>query len=64
MTIASRDEKDIRVANAYIGIDEKMVIYFVSSKDTRRSQMILKNPNVAFSIAWFNPKNNKNRKAA
>ena len=24
--------------------------------------MILKNPKIAFSIAWFDPKNNKNRK--
>ena len=63
MTIASQGEKDIWVANVYIGVDEKATIYFVSSKDTKHSKMILKNSNVAFSIAWFDPNNNKNRKS-
>lgn len=62
MVIASRDEKDIWVANVYFSADEKGNIYFVSSKDAKHSQMILKNPNVAFSIAWFDSTNNKNRK--
>mgnify|MGYP001558859971 FL=1 len=63
MIIASCDEKDVWVANVYFGVDEKATIYFVSSKDTKHSQMILKNPKVAFSIAWFDTSNHKNRKA-
>lgn len=62
MTIASRDEKDIWIANVYIGIDENATIYFISPQNTKHSQMILKNPNIAFSIAWFDSKNHKNRK--
>lgn len=63
MTIASQDGKGVWVANVYISIDEKATIYFISPEDTKHSQMILKNPNVSFSVAWFDPKNQKNRKA-
>ena len=63
MVIASRDEKDVWVANVYFGVDEKSTIYFISPEDNKHSKMILKNPNVAFSIAWFDPNNHKNRKA-
>jgi len=63
MTIASRDEKSVWVANVYIGVDENATIYFISPEDTKHSKMILKNPDVAFSVAWFDPKNHKNRKA-
>ena len=63
MIIASCDEKDVWVANVYFGVDEKATIYFVSSKDTKHSQMILKNPKVAFSIAWFDTSNHKNRES-
>ncbi|MBI2633461.1 MAG: pyridoxamine 5'-phosphate oxidase family protein [Parcubacteria group bacterium] len=63
MVIASRDEKDIWVANVYFSVDEKLTIYFISPKDTKHSQMILKNPDITFSIAWFDPSNHKNRKA-
>jgi len=62
MAIASRDEKDVWVANVYFSADEKGNLYFVSSKDAKHSQMILKNHNVAFSIAWFDHTNSKNRK--
>lgn len=63
MVIASSDEKDVWVANVYFGVDEKPIIYFVSPKNTKHSKMILKNQNIAFSIAWFDTKNHKNRKA-
>ena len=63
MTIASRDEKDVWVANVYFDTDEKANVYFISPKDARHSKMILKNPNVAFSVAWFDPDDHKNRKA-
>ena len=41
MTIASRDEKDIWIANVYFGVDENATIYFISPKDTKHSKMIL-----------------------
>jgi len=63
MVIASHDEKEIWVANVYIGTDEKGHIYFISPENNRHSQMILKSPEIAFSIAWFDPTNHKNRKA-
>lgn len=63
MVIASGEENDVWVANVYFGVDEKATIYFISPENTRHSKMILKKPNVAFSIAWFDPSNHKNRKA-
>lgn len=62
MTIASHDKDDVWVANVYVSVDDEANIYFISPKDAKHSQMILKNPNVAFSFAWFDPKNHKNRK--
>ena len=63
MALACHNGKDLWIANLYIGVDEKGTIYFISPEDTKHGQMILKNPNIAFSIAWFDPKNHKNRKA-
>lgn len=63
MVIASCNKDDIWIANVYFGVDERATLYFISSKDTKHSQMILKNPKIAFSIAWFDPGNHKNRKA-
>lgn len=63
MVIATSDKENIWVANIYFGCDSLGVIYFISPEDTKHSQMILKRPNVAFSIAWFDPKNHENRKA-
>lgn len=63
MVIATHDKKDVWVANVYFSADAKGNLYFISPEDTKHSHMILKNPNVAFSIAWFDPKNHKNRKA-
>lgn len=63
MVLASHDAKDIWVANVYIGTDATGAIYFISPTTNRHSQMILKNPQVAFSVAWFDVANHKNRKA-
>ncbi len=63
MVIACHDEDDVWVANVYFGADDKQNIYFVSPENNRHSKMILKNPNIAFSIAWFDPGNHKSRKA-
>lgn len=63
IVIASRDSNEIWVANVYYGIDDDFKIYFVSPENTKHSQHILKNPQIAFSIAWFDPGNHRNRKA-
>lgn len=63
LVIASHDSGDIWIANVYYGIDDDFKIYFVSPEDAKHSQQILKNPKVAFSVAWFDPSNHKNRKA-
>lgn len=63
LVIASHNAKDVWVTNVYFGADEKGILYFISPEDNKHSQMILKNPNVAFSVAWFDPKDHKNRKA-
>lgn len=62
MAIASHNTKEVWVANVYFSVDENGNIYFISSNDAKHSQMILKNSNVAFSIAWFDSTNSKNRK--
>lgn len=63
LTIASHDEKDIWIANVYFVADKQGTIYFISPKNTKHSLMILKNPNIAFSIAWFDQNNHQNRKS-
>ncbi len=63
MVIASHDERNVWVANVYFGIDEKATAYFISPKNTKHSKMILKNPKIAFSVAWFDQNNHRNRKA-
>lgn len=63
MVVATNDQKDVWVANVYFGADESGTLYFISPEDTKHSQMIPKNPQVAFSIAWYNPKNHADRKA-
>ena len=62
MAIACADKNEVWIANLYIGVDEKGTIYFISPKDAKHSAMITKNLHVAFSMAWLDPKNSKNRK--
>ncbi len=62
LSIASRTVEDIWIANVYYSTNNTEKIYFISSTDSKHSQMILKNPKIAFSVTWADPKNNKNRK--
>ena len=62
MAIASC-EGGIWIANVYYGMDEGAKIYFISPLDTKHSQQILKSPDVAFSIAWYDKQSPGNRKA-
>lgn len=61
-TIATADERGPWVANVYYAVGSDNVLYFVSPKDARHSEMILKNDNIAFSISWFDEQNHGNRK--
>jgi len=51
------------IANAFYGVDNDCVFYFVSSTQTKHSQQILENGDVAFNVAWYNPNNHTDRKA-
>lgn len=62
MTIASA-EGGIWIASVYYGVDDDFKLYFISPLDTKHSKQILADPNIAFSIAWFNPDNHADRKA-
>ena len=63
VVVATHNEHGPWVANVYYGVNEKGVLYFISREGAKHSQMILKDPNVAFSICWFDLSNHKNRKA-
>ncbi|MBI4600201.1 pyridoxamine 5'-phosphate oxidase family protein [Candidatus Uhrbacteria bacterium] len=63
MAIACADGQGPWIANVYYGAGDDGRMYFISSKKNRHSRMILKDPHIAFSIAWFDPANHKNRKA-
>lgn len=61
MVVASKGE-DIWVTNIFYGVGDDLKIYFISGEDTKHSAQIEKDPNVAFSVVWFNGKNHKDRK--
>ena len=63
MALACHNGDDVWIANVLVGVDEVGTIYFVSPEETKHSQMILKNPQVAFSFAWYDTENPANRKA-
>ncbi len=62
MALACRADEELWVANLYVGVDEKGTTYFVSPESAKHSKMILKNPEVASSFAWFEPSNHLDRK--
>ncbi len=62
LVIASHNSTEIWVANVYYGIDDNFKIYFISPEDTKHSALIIKDSKIAFSVAWFNPNNHKDRK--
>ena len=63
MTLAVQDENGPWVANVYYGVSDDGHLYFISPEDTRHSKVLLKDSHVAFSVAWFDPDNHRNRKA-
>ena len=62
LTIASSESEDLWIANVYFSTNQKGKIFFVSSENAKHSKMILQNPRVVFSVAWFDPDNLKKRK--
>ena len=63
LAIAPHGTEGAWIANVYFGTDEQGTIYFISPEDNKHSKMILQNPKIAFSVAWFDENNHKNRKA-
>lgn len=63
MAIACVDEHGPWIANVYYGAGDDGRTYFISQEKNRHSAAILNDPNVAFTVAWFDPKNHTNRKA-
>lgn len=61
MAIASRGD-DLWITNIFYGVDDNFKIYFVSNSERKHSKQIKENPEVAFSVAWYNPKDHKDRK--
>lgn len=62
LALACHNKNNIWLANVYFAVDAKGTMYFVSPMDSLHSKLILKNPNIAFSTAWFDPSNHQNRK--
>lgn len=63
LTIATHNGKTPWTANAFYCVDENKHLYFISSKETNHMQHILKDPEMAFNIAWYNPNDHTDRKA-
>ncbi|MBI5369930.1 pyridoxamine 5'-phosphate oxidase family protein [Candidatus Uhrbacteria bacterium] len=63
LAIACSLNESIWIANVYFVADDKGKMFFISPEGTKHSLMIKQNPKVAFSTAWFDPNNHKNRKA-
>ena len=61
LALASYDQ-EIWITNIFYGIDKDFKIYFISNEETKHSKQIMKNKEVAFSVAWFNEKDHKDRK--
>ena len=61
LTISCHDKKGVWAAPVYVGVEGEK-IYFISPKNAKHSKMILKDPNVAFTAAWFSPKDHRDRK--
>ena len=62
MAIAS-GEGGVWIANVYYGIGDDLKLYFISPRGAKHSKQIVQNPNIAFSVAWYNPNNHGQRKA-
>jgi len=61
MAIASKGD-DVWITNVFYGVDDDFKIYFISDEDTKHGGQIKKDPNVAFSVAWFNENDHEDRK--
>ena len=61
LVIASHSDKTW-ISNVFYGIDDNFRIYFVSPKSAEHSQQISRNPDIAFSVVWYNEKNHGDRK--
>ena len=63
LTLACHSDAEIWTANVYFATDDVGTMFFVSPKDTKHSALIFKNSAIAFSSAWFDAADHKNRKS-
>lgn len=49
------------ISSVYYAHDDKLNMYFVSKRKTNHSKHFMKNNNVAYSVAWHNPKEDEDR---
>lgn len=63
LVLATKDSSPW-VSNVYYSINDDGRIYFISNKDTLHGKHLLKDDEVAFSVAWYDPNNHLDRKAA
>lgn len=50
-------------SNVYYSADKNLDLFFVSPPDTNHSRHVADNPQISFSIAWYDEKDLANRKA-
>jgi uncharacterized protein YhbP (UPF0306 family) len=62
VALATQDAHAPWVANLYYASDDSGKFYVVSPESSRHCQHVLKNPQVAFAVAWANPSNPEDRK--
>lgn len=62
VTLASVDEEGKPwISSVYYATDKDLNFYFVSKKTTKHSTHFAKKNDIAFSVSWFNPKDDEDR---
>ncbi|MFT4311476.1 MAG: pyridoxamine 5'-phosphate oxidase family protein [Candidatus Woesearchaeota archaeon] len=61
MAIASYS-KDLWIANIFYIVDDDFKVYFISPKDAKHSKDYIENPEVSFSVIWYNKNDHEDRK--
>ena len=62
LAIATQGKGELWIANVFMGADDDGRIYFISNEETKHSEHILENGQVAFSAAWFKEGDHLDRK--
>jgi len=63
LMLATTDGQEVWLSNVFYAFyTDQWDIYFISAKEAKHSQHILVNPQVSFSIAWYDSSDYTNRK--